>query len=268
MRDTREKKLQDFERHLRRSSIKDRIVGLLLRYVRSVIEMSTVTTEDEEIAPKLHHVITTQNKIGAVKLLQGYLSTAWVQAMEDYGEKHPNRRMTAILRGLWDELFEPIWVTRNHILHHLPNQYNDAIEKSNKERLQWYYDHRFEVLSFHNRKLAEHSKEQIQAMRPKTKRPWVRKLDHLRTIYEAELQQKQTGQQVLSTYFKCASPVKSPQYRSRNTTLPRNQTSLVNRIKIRVTRSKTRAKHHRQDQVRQKRHNKQQTLNSYVTISK
>jgi hypothetical protein len=83
--------------------------------------MSTVTTEDEEIAPELHQVVITQNKIGAVKLLQGYLSTAWVQAMEDYGEKHPNRRMTAILRGLWDELFEPIWVTRNHILHHLPN---------------------------------------------------------------------------------------------------------------------------------------------------
>jgi hypothetical protein len=126
MRDTREKKLKDFEQ--------------LLWYIRSVIEMSTVTIEDEEIAPELHHVIITQNRIGAVKLLQGYLSTAWVQAMEDYGEKCPNCRMAAILRGLWDELFEPIWATRNHILHHLPNRYNDAIEKSNKERLQWYYD--------------------------------------------------------------------------------------------------------------------------------
>jgi hypothetical protein len=30
-----------------------------------------------------------------------------------------------------------------------------------------YYDHRFEVLSFHNRKFAEHPKEKIQAMREK-----------------------------------------------------------------------------------------------------
>jgi hypothetical protein len=49
MRDTREKKLKDFEQ--------------LLWYIRSVIEMSMVTIEDEEIAPELHHVIITQNEL-------------------------------------------------------------------------------------------------------------------------------------------------------------------------------------------------------------
>jgi hypothetical protein len=91
-------------------------------------------------------------------------------------------------RTLGYELFEPIWETRNHILHDLPNRYNDALDKSNEEKLQWYYDHRFEVLSFHDRKFAEHSKKKIQAMRGKTKRQWVRKLDRLRAIYEVELQ--------------------------------------------------------------------------------
>jgi hypothetical protein len=98
MRNIRAEKIKDLERHLGRSSIKDHIVGLILRYVNSVVNMATITTDDETIAPELHHTIISQNKIGAVKMLQGYLS----KAMEDYGEKHPNRRMTAILRGLWD----------------------------------------------------------------------------------------------------------------------------------------------------------------------
>jgi hypothetical protein len=206
MRSVRTEKIKDLEQHLCRSSIKDRIVGLILRYVNSVVNMATITIDDESLAPELYQVVISQNKIGAVKMLQGYLSKAWIQAMEDYGEKHPNRQMTAILRGLWDELFEPIREMRNHILHDLPNRYNDALDKSNEEKLQWYYDHWFEVLSFHDCKFTEHSKEKIQAMQGKTKRQWVRELDRLRAIYEVELQQRQAGQQVLSKYFDCPSP--------------------------------------------------------------
>jgi hypothetical protein len=269
MRNIREEKIKNLERHLRRNSIKDRIVGLILRYVNSVVNMATVTITDDSIAPELHQVVTSQNRIGAVKMLQGFLSKEWVQAMEDYGEKHPNRRMTAILRGLWDELFEPIWDTRNHILHDLPNRYNDALDKSNEEKLQWYYDHRFEVLSFHDRKFAEHSKEKIQAMRGKTKRQWVRKLDRLRAIYEVELQQRQAGQQVLSKYFECTSPTKSPSYRCHNNAPRRHQQSLFDTTKIRVVKAKQRAKHHRYNRENSKRkHGTQRNLNEYFTITR
>jgi hypothetical protein len=52
--------------------------------------MATVTITDESIAPELHQVVTSQNRIGAVKMLQGFLSSKeWIQAMEDYGEKTP-----------------------------------------------------------------------------------------------------------------------------------------------------------------------------------
>jgi hypothetical protein len=176
-------------------------------------------------------------------MLQGYLSTAWVQAMEDYGEKHPNCRMTAILRGLRDEFFEPIWVTRNHILHHLPNRYNDATEKSNEDKLQWYYttiDLRY-----------YHSTTGSSPSTPKNK------------FKPCDLKQNDNGCGNLTTCArytrqsynrsrlanKCCPntlnvPVQSNhQNKSRNITSPRSQTSLFNRVKIRGQNTIARNKH-------------------------
>jgi hypothetical protein len=106
-------------------------------------------------------------------------------------------------------------------------------------------------------------------MRGKTKRQWVRKLDRLRAIYEVELQQRQAGQQVLSKYFECTSPTKSPSYRCHNNTPRRHQQSLFDTTKIRVVKAKQQAKHRRYDQENSKmKHGTQRNLNEYFTITR
>ena len=94
---------------------------------------------------------------------------------------------------------------RNHIRHDLPNQYNNAIDSKNFDRLRWFREHRHEVFALNDRDLADISDERIRAMRAKTRRQWVRRLDKLKETYELENQQLEAGQQVLSRYFEVST---------------------------------------------------------------
>lgn len=157
MRETRETQLLEFERHLRTGSIKDRIVGMAKQMVNTIINQRAIDPQADDFPTELQPLLQAQSKIGIIKFLQGFLANEWMSAMELYGEKHPTRRMTTLLRGIWDVLFEPLWATRNHILHDLPNRYNDTTDALNWERLHWYRQHRHEVLAFEDRDLADMS---------------------------------------------------------------------------------------------------------------
>jgi hypothetical protein len=121
MRDTRAMQMAEFERHLRTGSIPDRIIGMAKRMVNFIISRQEIDTTADNFPTKLIPLHQAQSKIGIIKLLQGFLVREWMPAMELYGKKHPERRMTTLLGGIWDVLFEPLWDTRNHILHDLPN---------------------------------------------------------------------------------------------------------------------------------------------------
>jgi hypothetical protein len=84
------------------------------------------------------------------------------------------------------------------------------------------------------------------------------------------LQQQQAGQQVLSKYFECPSPEKSPSYyMCHNNTPRRHQQSLFDTTKIQVVKTKPRAKHRRHDHVCGKRkHGKKRNLNEYFAITR
>ena len=96
------------------------------------------------------------------------------------------------------------------IRHDLPNQYNNAIDSKNFDRLRWFREHRHEVFALNDRDLADISDERIRAMRAKTRRQWVRRLDKLKETYESEIQQLEAGQQVLSQYFEVSTADKKP----------------------------------------------------------
>jgi hypothetical protein len=215
MKDTRAMQMLEFEQHLRAGSLKDRIVGMAKRMVNSIIHRQPIDVTADDFPTELHPLVRAQSEIGITKFLQGFLAKEWMSAMELYGEKHPNRRMITLLRGIWDVLFEPLWETRNHILHHLPNRYNDTTDAMNFERLLWYKKHRHEVLSFNDRDMADMSSEKLQSMTAKTRRKWILRFDRLRTVYEQELATIATGQRTLNDYFDIpASPVTDPKYKS------------------------------------------------------
>jgi uncharacterized protein YjiS (DUF1127 family) len=160
--------------------------------------------------------------------------------MKLYGEQHPERRMVTILKGLWDVLFEPIWKTRNHILHDLPNQYNDTTDARNWERLAWYRQHRHKVLAFDDRDLADISLERLQAMTAKKRKKWVSRLDRLQNVYERELETISTGQQILNKYFNIPrSPPWAPRQKSTCKTTRRKQSNLFDGLNISIRKRKS-----------------------------
>jgi hypothetical protein len=129
--------------------------------------------------PELRCVLADQNAIGTTKLLQGYMAKSWVDAMKHTRVKQPYAMAKILQRSLWDTLFQKIWDTRNHILHHMPNVYRTAESTDLRERLKYYRDNGNLLLSHHDRALADHSDEAIASMGRLTRRKWVKHLDRL-----------------------------------------------------------------------------------------
>jgi hypothetical protein len=146
--------------------------------------------------------LESQKKIGLLKMLQGFLTTKWIDGMEAYGEKHAKRQMKVLFTALWEVWFELIWTTRNHILHKTPNRYNQLLNYSNEEKLPWYREPRHEVLSFADRDFADHSDEAIQAMTQYVKHEWIKRLDGMSEAYREDLKHTQAGQQVITEFIK------------------------------------------------------------------
>jgi hypothetical protein len=156
---------------------------------------------EEEIPPELMPTLISQKKIGLLKMLQGFLSTKWIDGMEAYREKHAKRQMKVLFTALWEVWFELIWTTRNHILHKTPNRYNQLINSSNENKLRWYREHHHEVLSFADRDFADHSDEAIQSMTQYTKHEWIKRLDGMSEAYQEELKCTQAGQWVITEFI-------------------------------------------------------------------
>jgi len=79
----------------------------------------------------------TQAQIGFYNMVAGFLSNDWTSALEQLGVKHPQTVTTQLLAMIWDHLCEPIWTTRNNILHSLTNHVTTDEMSSLKYKLLW-----------------------------------------------------------------------------------------------------------------------------------
>jgi hypothetical protein len=122
--------------------------------------------------------------------------------MEAYNEKYAAQQMKTLITAVWEVWFEPIWVTRNFILHKTPNTYNQLMVSNNEEKQQWYHESCHKLLAFMDRYFADHSDEEIQAMthKHKTKHEWAKQLNSTREYYQEELKHIQSGQRVITEY--------------------------------------------------------------------
>jgi hypothetical protein len=167
--------------------------------------------------PELRHVIADQNAIGTTKLLQGYMAKSWVDAVKLARVKQPYAMAKILQRSLWDTLFQKIWDTRNHILHHMPNVYRTAESTDLRERLKYYRDHGNLLLSHHDRALADHSDEAIESMGRLTRRKWVKHLDKLHAQFPVECKNREAGQRSIPSMLGVTSPVRQAKPRIKRT---------------------------------------------------
>ena len=106
---------------------------------------------------ELAQAVQDQNKIGSEKMLQGFIATTWQKALNKCGVKRDKtaNTMTFIFKQIWNVLFQRLWDTRNHILHHTPNCYRIAEANSLDSKLQWYSDNRFRLFPHADADLAD-----------------------------------------------------------------------------------------------------------------
>jgi hypothetical protein len=149
--------------------------------------------------PSIARAVQAQETIGMLKLLQGFPAIEWRQAMVSEGTReHIPRHMRWILGILLNHVIEPLWTTRNHILHKTPNRYNEDDNGKLGERLTWYRENRYQLLPYHQHRLAEHDADDIERMSNTVRREWVRHLDTARAVYESECAARQHGQTTMT----------------------------------------------------------------------
>ena len=157
--------------------------------------------------------IIQQQRIGVNMMARGFLARGWMDALEENGVDKPERKMEALQLMLWDVVVQPLWHTRNHILHRTQNKHHAVESERLGERIKWYVKHKHRLLSVYDRYLARFDISTIHRMDRHTRAAWVRHLDVAREAYNNELRQKAQGRNVITRYCtfrtlanKCTQP--------------------------------------------------------------
>lgn len=178
------------------------IPSLFLRsfgqYMTAALRGQQVVTSSTTFARKMYH---TQNQIGSNMFIRGYLSTSWMEALQRLRIPHPIRMMTKLIRFLWDDVINPLWVTRNNILHKQENSISGLTHTQLGDRMLWYLQHKDE-LSQHDQFLARFTTLEVEKMTTRIRMEWIRHLDTARNAWIKERAIRSTGQRLMMDYFK------------------------------------------------------------------
>ena len=109
--------------------------------------------------------------------------------------------METMLNVLWEKVMTPLWRTRNDILHAKTSRYHEATDDVLSERIQWYIEHKHDVLVAHDHFLAEFDIGTLHRMLRTTKRKWIQHLDVARASYALETKQRAKDQHVITRYL-------------------------------------------------------------------
>ena len=84
------------------------------------------------------NLIKSQLSLGLELFTRRYLTSEWISAAKHYHKQQPKAKLKHILHGLWFHILEPIWETRNTILHKSDNIVTQqAHNQANSELSDW-----------------------------------------------------------------------------------------------------------------------------------
>ena len=170
----------------------------LVHYIAEATDtkLPTTTTRD----PRLTSAFAAQDVIGPLMLLRGIIALEWIRILTDMGMPHPQRMMVFIVRTIWDDVVQPLWSTRNNILHNNPNFTSELTHTQLGDRMLWYLQHK-DQLARQDRFLARYSSSCIDKMSTTIRREWIRHLDIARDAWTREQKTIDTGQTLLTQFF-------------------------------------------------------------------
>jgi hypothetical protein len=116
---TRKLAVTNLHQHLREKHIPPDISGCLIELCSSVFEQREPNLDTS--IPVMRTVIQHQQSIGYELLTRGFLSTAWITALQHFTKDKVEQKAKIIILGLWHQLMGPVWESRNNILHKTDN---------------------------------------------------------------------------------------------------------------------------------------------------
>ena len=197
------KKREEILSELRKKGLKAKIPRVVVDALYAVLRnfFNPATTLQPSRHSSVQEAISQQQQLGIHMMVRGFVVKKWESAIDAMGVSKPDRAMDAMLRLLWEDVLTPLWHTRNDILHRNNNKFKEVEGTRLAERIQWYIEHKEEVLSVHDLHLARHDIATIHRMSCETRRQWVRHLDIARAAYENELTQREANQRVITRYL-------------------------------------------------------------------
>ena len=106
-----------------------------------------------------------------------------MDALTRQGVPSPERAINALQEIIWTEIIDPLWRKRNYIKHGNTGVHDERKAETLNNRIKWFIDHQYEVLSYGNRFLAGNV-SMLLTMRTATKKRGLRHLELTREIYE------------------------------------------------------------------------------------
>ncbi len=184
---------------VREAGIKKRLPLGFMNNVQQYLRL-LLTDSEEDPDTDLRDVVASQQTIGHMMFIRGFLSTDWLRLLRSYDNTSPEQKLARLIRIIWDQLIEPLWNTRNDILHRNANYVSESMHAQLGDRLIWYTEHKDE-LSRRDQFLARHTLSQIEAMTTSQRREWVRHLDVARAAWAKEKTILSKGQTLITQHF-------------------------------------------------------------------
>ena len=122
----------------------------------------------------LQTAIDQQLRIGSHLLSRGFLAKAWYTAIDETGCQSPDIRMNALQRIIWDTWSNPIWKTRNEVLHGPNSRYGYALDQSLSAKLLWFQQNKEQVLARSDQFMANIDVSRIDKLNRSMKQTWIR----------------------------------------------------------------------------------------------
>ena len=161
---------------------------------------------DNKFHQTTHHCTVTtaidqQLRIGSHMLPRGFLAKAWYTAIAETGCQSPDIKMNALQRIIWDCWSNPIWKTRNEVLHGPNSRYGYALEQSLSAKLLWFQQNKEQVLARSDQFLANIDVSRIDKLNRSTKQRWIKNLEKARKAFEVENKQRRNGQAPITDWL-------------------------------------------------------------------
>ena len=197
---------------LQKKGLEARIPRVIVRALCDVTRKYFDSDDDFHVShmTEIREAIRQQEALGMRYMLRGFLVKGWEAAIAATGARHPDRLADTMLRLIWDEIIDPMWATRNDILHRQQNNFDAVEQEQMAERMQWYIQHKGEALSSYNQSLVRFDEGTIHRLSRRTRREWLRQLDNAKAAYERDRRTMARPQQRITRYFQRQQPHPPP----------------------------------------------------------